>query len=433
MAEAAVKEKREDNASIINGDKAEESKRDDSASAHEGNKPPSERSSASNKNPSKSGRHSSRSSSKSSTTASIDIMMDMVNKMSSSIADLAGEVQSLTKRQDKSERETREAMKRAPPPHHGDERHANAKRSRVTVIPSDEEYGPYGGEESDDTNPDEDCAADSDCELIDQIDALLKPPNSKETESDANAQDGGWLAEIAQDFALDEQKSPAITQQLADILNGILSKTITDEKIKPKLDAYPPPNNVQGLCTPKVNSEIWGKIKTETRSRDIRFQKAQVRLARGLTPLAQLAEKILLAQRNQSQLNLQDALKLALNAFALIANGHMEISHRRREMIRPDLNAGYRELCSQNTPITDNLFGNELAKQVKEINDTNRVATRVTGYGYNYPKGSSRYAGKGKVGYGGFRGRREFKAPKNGVAHYRKSPYKRGGGHPPRK
>ena len=118
----------------------------------------------------------------------------MVNKTSSSIADLAGEVQSLTKRQDKSERETSEAMKRAPPPHHGDERHANAKRSRVTVTPSDEEYGPYGVEESDDTNPDEDCAADSDCELIDQIDALLKPPSSKETESDANAQDDGWLA-----------------------------------------------------------------------------------------------------------------------------------------------------------------------------------------------------------------------------------------------
>ena len=87
-------------------------------------------------------------------------------------------------------------------------------------------------------------------------------------------------------FVLEEQNSPAIRQQLDDILNGILSKTITDEKIKPKLDAYPPPNNVEGLCTPKVNSEIGGGgITTETRSRDIRFQKAQVRLARGLTPL----------------------------------------------------------------------------------------------------------------------------------------------------
>ena len=104
-------------------------------------------------------------------------MMDMVNEMSSSIANLAEEFQSLRKRLYKSERETRKAMKGAPPPHHGDERRADAK----------------------------------------QIDALLKPLSSKETESDANAQDEGciWLAEIAQDFALDEQKSLAITQQLA--------------------------------------------------------------------------------------------------------------------------------------------------------------------------------------------------------------------------
>ena len=196
MAEAAVKEKRERTMPRLLMVKRQRNRNETIAPLHtrEIHPPPRERSSASNKNPSKSGRHSSRSSSKSSTTASIDIMMDMVNKTSSSIGDLAGEVQSLTKRQDKGERETREAMKRAPPPHHGDERHANAKRSRVTVIPSDEEYGPYGVEESDDTNPDEDCAADSDCELINQIDALLKPPSSKETESDANAQDDGWLA-----------------------------------------------------------------------------------------------------------------------------------------------------------------------------------------------------------------------------------------------
>ncbi|XP_032239157.1 uncharacterized protein LOC116618986 [Nematostella vectensis] len=48
--------------------------------------------------------------------------------------------------------------------------------------------------------------------------------------------------------------------------------------------------------------------------------------------------------------------------------------------MKPDLNNEYRHLCSSssNVTITDQLFGDDLAKEVKELTEVNRVGKRVT-------------------------------------------------------
>ena len=164
------------------------------------------------------------------------------------------------------------------------------------------------------------------------------------------------------------------------------------------------PQNIDGLITPKVNPEVWGKIKTETRSRDVRLQKAQV-----LTALVMLGEKIVSAQKDNKNIDLHASLKLTLNAVALISSGNKEISFRRREFIRPDLNKSYRELCSNNTPITDLLFGDDLPKVVKDINETNRMASR---FSYNSQRGNQR---------GGYRNQNQSRD--NGYNGYKKQQY----------
>ena len=259
-------------------------------------------------------------------------------------------------------------------------------------------------------------------DVIDQINQLLcsapkRSAERNENDSKSNAEKL-WLADLAMELVNEEQKSAPITPELAKILEDILPKKLSDEKLKVKLDAYPAPENITGFSLPKVNPEVWSKIKADTRSRDIRMQKAQQRVVRGLTPLAQLAEKLLLAQRSESQVvDIEACLTLALTSFAMIANGNIEISLRRREMIRPDLNLSYRELCAASTPMTDMLFGDDLARVVKDIKETNQVATKVVGYG-SYIKGQSRFANKGKSLFGGYRkpfnsGQQGYRPPKN--------------------
>ena len=304
---------------------------------------------------------------------------DMFAKLSATISGLSAQIQKVSERQD----EQAEMLKRRKVSESGSA--LSRKRVHHVVSDTDDEADQCVSE-----------AESSDGEIIDKIDELLNSSDPS-NDVDANNVEDEFLTQIATDLVNEDLSSPAISEQLADILIGVLSKNMSEDKIKEKMEKFPPPKNISLLNPPKVNPEVWNKIKPDTRSRDIRFQRAQCRIVRGLTPLAQLADKLLTAQRakNKEAIDLNECITLALNSFALVAIGNTELSYRRRELIRPDLNASYRELCGAATPVTNFLFGDEFAKAVKEINETNRVATKVLGG----PKGASRYANKGKANY----------------------------------
>jgi hypothetical protein len=73
-----------------------------------------------------------------------------------------------------------------------------------------------------------------------------------------------------------------------------------------------------------------------------------------------------------------DILQKSTNALALFANANSELNQRRRELIKPDLHDEYKHLCSSSLAITDQLFGDDLAKQVKELTEVNRVNKKMS-------------------------------------------------------
>ena len=54
-----------------------------------------------------------------------------------------------------------------------------------------------------------------------------------------------------------------------------------------------------------------------------------------------------------------------------------EVNIKRRELIKPDLNDQFKQLCGSHTPVTK-LFGDDLPKLVKEISETNKVGVKVS-------------------------------------------------------
>ena len=50
-----------------------------------------------------------------------------------------------------------------------------------------------------------------------------------------------------------------------------------------------------------------------------------------------------------------------------------EVNIKRRELIKPDLNDQFKQLCGSHTPVTRLLFGDDLPKSVKEISETNKL------------------------------------------------------------
>lgn len=59
---------------------------------------------------------------------------------------------------------------------------------------------------------------------------------------------------------------------------------------------YNTPENCDCLTSTKVNHLIWDKLKSDTRSVDIKLQRVQSNLVKGLVPVASVIEKLVKAR-----------------------------------------------------------------------------------------------------------------------------------------
>ena len=102
---------------------------------------------------------------------------------------------------------------------------------------------------------------------------------------------------------------------------------------------------------------------------------------RALHPIISLTDKLLALKSKPQNISKEDVscfLWFTLDSLTLISHSVYEANLIRRELIRPDLNEHYKQLCSSQTPISKFLFGDDLPKAVKEISQTNKVSQQVS-------------------------------------------------------
>ena len=126
-------------------------------------------------------------------------------------------------------------------------------------------------------------------------------------------------------------------------------------------------------------------MRSSSKSRDLRMQKIETSMLKSMHPIISLTDKLLSLKSNPNTVSKEDVssfLRLfALDSLTLMAHSVYEVSLSRRELIRPDLNENYKQLCSSQTPISKFWSGDDLPKAVKEISETNKVSKRLS-----YPK-----------------------------------------------
>ena len=102
-----------------------------------------------------------------------------------------------------------------------------------------------------------------------------------------------------------------------------------------------------------------------------------------MTALARVADAIL-KNVNDGKALVQEAI----DSLSLFAHANAELNTRRKELIKPELHSDYKHLCSASIPVTAELFGEDLSKQVKDISEVNRVGRKVTST-MSHPRGHS--------------------------------------------
>ena len=79
------------------------------------------------------------------------------------------------------------------------------------------------------------------------------------------------LDNIAQELQMEAPCAPRIHDQLATIVDNLAREKLPDEALATKYKLYERPENCDALIPVKVNPPIWDKLKSETRSSDLRF------------------------------------------------------------------------------------------------------------------------------------------------------------------
>lgn len=163
------------------------------------------------------------------------------------------------------------------------------------------------------------------------------------------------------------------------------------------------PENCQSVRVPAVNLEVWSRMAPHTRSNDIKLQIVEKLLCKAIVSLRILTDKLLKekeASEDKSQKCVK-TVKTTLDAVRLIGQAQQELNGFRRMEIRPDVNPEYKQLCSaSHIKTTKLLFGDDLTKSIKDLNETNKMKGKLT----QRFKGRSKFANKGKS----FLGQRPF-------------------------
>lgn len=168
----------------------------------------------------------------------------------------------------------------------------------------------------------------------------------------------------------------------------------------------------------KVNHLIWDKLKSETHSSDIKLQRVQTNLVKGVIPIVSLIEELVNARDKipSEVLDVEEILKKATDAVALIGAANFDLNMRRRDNIRLELNEDYKHLCSSTVPFTDYLFGDDidLSKQLNDLAEATKVSKKIKHESKGDTRKTSNY--------------RSFKFNKRGFG-YKRGQYSRSNGY----
>ena len=190
------------------------------------------------------------------------------------------------------------------------------------------------------------------------------------------------LSGITSDLKLDQKKAPDVNEEIAKIVHGLMREKLADEVLTETQNRNNRPENCDCLTTTKVNHLIWDKLKPDTRSNDIKLQRVQTNLVKGVIPIVSIIGRLVEARYKirADTLDVPGSIRAAIDAIALIGAANFELNMRRRDNIKPELNENYKHLCSNTVPFTESLFGNDydLSKQLKDLAEATKVSKKLS-------------------------------------------------------
>ena len=104
--------------------------------------------------------------------------------------------------------------------------------------------------------------------------------------------------------------------------------------------------------------------------------------------------KYIYTTTQQPSVDIQKIAQINVDMTAILGQAALDISYKRRLFIKSVLKEEYKDLPSTTHEVTDFLFGDNLAKQVKDLNLTNKLSINTHKYVYKQKSEKQNYRNK---------------------------------------
>jgi hypothetical protein len=198
---------------------------------------------------------------------------------------------------------------------------------------------------------------------------------------------GARLASLGSRYTAKEVCGDPLGPELSDMLATMCVTKMSKSVRKDALEKFHRPSDCAILAVPRINPEIWDTLREPIRSRDTKYQAIQNSVIKGMIAVGRIASSLATAEQASpgpgSDPNVNnnngDLIETAVDALALLADANLELSYRRRQLIKGEVNADYEALCHKSVPITTSLFGDDVTQQVTKITEANKLGKKVGG------------------------------------------------------
>ena len=177
------------------------------------------------------------------------------------------------------------------------------------------------------------------------------------------------FAELAAEFTIADQTGPAVDDQLANLVSELCKHQLPKAKLDAVLEKYRRPENCTNLVAPKVNTVVWQQLRQTVHTADSAMQRCQKLILASVYAMLQACAQ-----------TTAEARPPLIHALVLAMSGNREINLRRRDFLRPHLNAKYAPLCNLSTPITTELFGDDINKEIDQLTKASQLSNRLTSF-----------------------------------------------------
>lgn len=206
----------------------------------------------------------------------------------------------------------------------------------------------------------------------DENDDTSFPPGDNQDENEHSV-----FGRFSKTFKKSDVTSNAVDSQLAELVNDAFREGMSDDQYQNIIKDIHRPENCPSLKETKVNPGVWSVLRQHTQMEDSKLRGIQNCFVKAACNLVKILDTCAESFDQQS-------LELGMNAVALLGQANKWLNCRRKEYHKKDMDPKLHHLCSASTSYTDMLYGDSIVKDIKDIQEMNKISRNVSMYRSQY-------------------------------------------------